>query len=245
MTIGVGKFERLGSGQAASHVSVPGKFFPSYVSFDDFIDVQRLRSLDSYLANRVGHHLSEDRDDFFVNQHCLETDAPYRPGVREVWLSRTLPGTPYDYLDINRTELWTLAPEAAEFALLMDFIETLPFASKGRILLIYDGGGNSVPAHRDHMSTDVCHDFIWMRTNLRKPFYLLNPSTGEKAYVEGYSAWFDTVNQYHGSDAADGLTFSIRVDGHFTDEFKSRVPYAAENLASTPAVWAAQNRGKL
>ena len=50
MTIGVGKFERLGSGQAASHVSVPGKFFPSYVSFDDFIDVQRLRSLDSYLA---------------------------------------------------------------------------------------------------------------------------------------------------------------------------------------------------
>ena len=54
-------------------------------------------------------------------------------------------------------------------------------------------------------------------TNLRKPFYMLESTTGEKQYVESYSAWFDTVNQFHGTDAHQGPGFSIRVDGVFTD----------------------------
>ncbi|HEX6123998.1 MAG TPA: hypothetical protein VFZ23_01370 [Pyrinomonadaceae bacterium] len=211
---------------------------PSFISFDEFIDVDRLRSLDAYLTRRIRRHIADNADDFFVNQHVLEAAAPYRPGVREIWLKRTLHGIPYDYLDINRTHLWQLTSEAAEFTLLMDFIHTLPFDSIGRVLLIYDEGGHSVPAHRDHKREDICHDFVWFRTNLRKPFYLLNHHTGVKVYVSGYSAWFDTVNQYHGSGAAEGLTFSIRVDGHFTREFRRKIPYAAENVAATPAKWA-------
>ena len=217
--------------------------YPSYVSFDKFIDVPRLRSLDSYLKARIRRHILDNNDDYFVNQHTLEKEALYKPGVREVWLKRTRPGTPYDYLDINRTDLWVLTDHAFEFSLLMDFIETLPFESTGRILLIYDDGGRIVPAHRDHESTDICHDFIWFRTNLRKPFYLLNQHTCEKLYVDGYSAWFDTVNQYHGSDSAEGLTFSFRVDGHFTKEFKSSIPYSTPNRASTPSLWAAMQEG--
>jgi hypothetical protein len=211
--------------------------YPSYRSFDEFIDLQNLRSLDSYLTRRIRRHISDGLDDFFVNQHVLESHAPYKPGVREIWLKRTLAGTPYDYLDINRTHLWQPTPEASEFTLLMEFIDTLPFESTGRILLIYDEGGNSVPAHRDHERTDICHDFIWFRTNLRKPFYVLNQNTGDKLYIDGYSAWFDTVNQYHGSDAAEGLTFSIRVDGQFTPEFRRMIPYVSHNAASTPAAW--------
>ena len=212
--------------------------YPSYKSLDAFIDVTRLRSLDSYLTHRIRKHIVENADDFFVNQHTLEKDALYKPGIREIWLKRTLPGTPYDYLDINRTELWQLTEDAAEFTLLIDFIATLPFESTGRILLIYDDGGHRVPAHRDHEETDICHDFIWFRTNLRKPLYLLNQNTGEKLYVKGYSAWFDTVNQYHGSDAVEGLNFSFRVDGRFTEEFRRKIPYSAANAASTPSVWA-------
>ena len=56
--------------------------------------------------------------------------------------------------------------------------------------------------------------------------------------MESYSAWFDTVNQFHGSDEYDGLSFSIRVDGIFTDRFKKRVPVPEYNRASTPALWA-------
>ena len=67
---------------------------------------------------------------------------------------------------------------------------------------------------------------------------MLNHRTGEKRYVESYSAWFDSVNQFHGSDARPGLSFSIRVDGVFTDEFRRRIPVPAANPASTPALWA-------
>jgi hypothetical protein len=46
------------------------------------------------------------------------------------------------------------------------------------------------------------------------------------------------VNQFHGTDPGEGLTFSIRVDGMFTDEFRKRIPVPASNLASMPALWA-------
>jgi hypothetical protein len=69
---------------------------------------------------------------------------------------------------------------AQEFAELMDFIETLPFASKGRMLVIYDDSGKIVPAHRDHLDTEACNEFFWFRTNFKKPFYMLNPDTNEK-----------------------------------------------------------------
>jgi hypothetical protein len=212
--------------------------YPCYKSFDEFIDVERLKSLDAYITERVKAHIRAEQDSFFLNIHRLSAETSYQPGVREIWLARTKEGVPYDYLDLNRTELWQRTEAAEEFALLMDFIATLPFKSTGRMLIIYDDKGIAVPAHRDHLNTDVCHEFIWFRTNKQKPFYLLNHETGEKRYVESYSAWFDSVNQFHGSDAYEGLSFSIRVDGHFTDEFKSRIPVPEYNRASTPALWA-------
>jgi hypothetical protein len=114
----------------------------------------------------------------------------------------------------------------------------LPFKATGRRLIIYDDSGAMVPAHRDHKEIDICHEFIWFRTNLKKPLYMLNHLTNEKLYVESYSAWFDSVNQYHGSDSIDGLSFSIRVDGIFTDEFRRQIPKPSFNAASTPSYWA-------
>jgi hypothetical protein len=213
--------------------------YPSYKSFDEFIDVEHLRSLDSYVTEKINNHINRRREDYFLNLYRLSAETPYQPGVREIWLSRTKADLPLDYLDmVDKVEAWELTEHAAEFAGLMRFIETLPFASKGRMLIIYDDAEKIVPAHRDHLETDVCNEFIWFRTNFKKPFYMLNPNTNEKKYVEGYSAWFDSVNQYHGSDAAEGLAFSIRVDGKFTDEFRKSIPKTAFNPASTPALWA-------
>ncbi len=215
--------------------------YPCYKSLDEFIDVERLKSLDSYITERIERHIKAEQDSYFLNIHRLESDSPYEPGVREIWLSRTKQGVPYNYLDLDKPELWELTEAAAEFPLLMDFIKTLPFKATGRMLIIYDDKGLSVPAHRDHLSTEVCNNFIWFRTNLKKPFYVLNHETNEKLYVESYSAWFDSVNQFHGSDAHDDLSFSLRVDGHFTDEFRKLIPTPEYNLASTPALWACTN----
>jgi hypothetical protein len=142
------------------------------------------------------------------------------------------------YYDLDDTGLWTESEDSSEFSELMDFIATLPFAATGRMLIIYDDSGRAVPAHRDHDSRELCHEFIWLRTNFDKPFYMLDPRTGEKRYVEGHSAWFDSVNQFHGADASGGLSFSIRVDGRFRDDLRARIPFPETNRASAPALWA-------
>lgn len=217
--------------------------YPSYKSFDEFIDVDRLRALDGYLTQRIKQRLQTESDDlkFYTGPYKLNGENPDRPGSKMIYLSYS--ELPDSYFDLDKTELWRPTVHANEFALLMDFISTLPFQSTGRMLIIYDNQAREVPAHRDHIETDICHEFLWLRPNLKKPFYMLNQKTGERKYVEGHSAWFDSVNQYHGSDGYDGFSYSIRVDGKFTDEFRKRIPKPEINLASTPSYWATVNRG--
>lgn len=204
---------------------------------DPYIDVERLKSLDLYLRGRLERRIGLARDlQFRTGPFLLDGRAPGVPGPRMVNLSRS--SRPDDYYDLDRTDLWRPGEAAAEFPELMDFIATLPFEATGRMLIIYDDSGREVPAHRDHDGEDLCHEFVWMRTNLDKPFYMLDPGTGEKLYVASHSAWFDTVNQYHGADSTGGLSFSIRVDGRFADGFRRLIPFPASGRASAPALWA-------
>ena len=212
--------------------------YPSYKSFDEFLDVDRLTALDDYITQRIRRRIEAEEDyKFYTGPYKLDAAVPDRPGSRMIYLSFS--EKPDSYFDLDCTELWhpTLAA-INEFPLLMEFIKTMPFKATGRMLIMYDDEPRAVPAHRDHIETELCHDFIWFRTNKRKPFYMLNHKTGEKMYVESYTAWFDTVNQFHGSDGYDGLSFSIRVDGIFTDRFKAQIPKPAYNPASTPSFWA-------
>lgn len=214
--------------------------YPSYRSFDEFIDVEWLRSLDSYIRERIKRRILENDDPkFYTGPYTVREEAAGRPGSRMIYLAES--SEPDSYFDLDKTELWHRSDAADEFALLMEFIATLPFKATGRMMIMYDDQPREVPAHRDHTETEVLHDFIWFRTNLNKPFYMLNIRTGEKQMVESYSAWFDTVNQFHGSVARDTLAFSVRVDGVFTDEFAARIPKPRFNKASTPSYWACMN----
>ncbi|HEX8502979.1 MAG TPA: hypothetical protein VF659_20515 [Pyrinomonadaceae bacterium] len=211
--------------------------YPSYKSFDEFIDVERLKSLDGYVAERVRRRVEAREDQqFYTGPFRLRDESPDRPGTRMIYLSQSK--QPDSYYDLDRTELWEPAPAAEEFPELMSFIGSLPFASTGRMLIMYDHVPRPVTPHRDHDVVEVCHEFVWFRTNLSKPFYMLDHRTREKLYVSSYSAWFDTVNQFHGSDPCDGLSFSVRVDGRFTDEFRRLIPRPRSNPASTPSLWA-------
>jgi hypothetical protein len=212
--------------------------YPCYKSLDDMIDVERLKSLDGYIRDRIVRHIEADTGTYFQSDHRLDAASPYEPGVREIWLSRNKADVEYDYLNLNAPEAWERSLEADEFPLLMEFLATLPFKTTGRMLIIYDDAGNAVPAHRDHLNPELCHEFVWLRTNKTKPFFMLNQHTGEKLYVESHSAWFDTVNQFHGTDGTQGLSFSIRVDGVFTDELNRRIPAARCNRAARAALWA-------
>jgi hypothetical protein len=217
--------------------------YPSYKDLDPFLDVERLVGLDRFMTDKLRERLASASDrQFYTGPFLLDSKAPDRPGSRMVYLSRSR--EPDNYYDLDRTEIWEPTEDAAEFAPLMDFIATLPFAATGRMLIMYDAAGGAVSAHKDHDSTDLCHEFIWFRTNLSKPFYMLNPDTGERCYVASHSAWFDTVNQFHGADASGGLSFSIRVDGVFNDAFRSRIPFPNCNRAAAPALWASETNSE-
>lgn len=211
--------------------------YPSYKDLDPFIDVARLRALDRCIRERLVGRIERARDlAFYTGPFLLDGRAPHLPGSRLVYLAQST--REQDYYDLDRTELWRPTAEAEEFAELVDFIRTLPFAATGRAIIMYDDSGRAVPAHRDHDSAELCHEFIWFRTNFDKPFYMLDPETGEKLYVRSHAAWFDTVNQYHGADASGGLSFSIRVDGRFADGFRRQIPFPPANRAAAPALWA-------
>ncbi|HYW15476.1 MAG TPA: hypothetical protein VE891_04890 [Allosphingosinicella sp.] len=210
------------------------------MDLDSYIDVARLKSLDHYLRGRLEGRIERARDlQFYTGPFLLDGRAPDRPGPRMVYLAHSSRGHGLEaYYDLDDTGLWKLSEEAAEFSELMEFIATLPFAATGRMLIIYDDSGREVPAHRDHDNQDLCHEFIWLRTNFDKPFYMLNPETGEKLHVEGHSAWFDSVNQFHGADASGGLSFSIRIDGRFSDGFRKRIDFPETGRSAAPALWA-------
>ena len=211
--------------------------YPSYKDLDPYIDVERLTALNGFITERLRRRLAAAGDRrFYTGPFLLNSDALDRPGLRMVELAQSR--AEENYYDLDRTELWEPTAEAQEFAPLMDFIATLPFAATGRMLIMYDPEGRDVSAHKDHDSAELCHEFIWFRTNLSKPFYMLDPSTGERAYVAGHAAWFDTVNQFHGADASGGLSFSIRVDGVFSDAFRKHIPFPATNRAAAPSLWA-------
>jgi hypothetical protein len=210
--------------------------YPSYMDLDPFVDVAGLRALDGFLAERLMRRLDAADDlAFDTGPFLLGEATPRLPGSRMVSLTA---GGNDDYYGLDRPDLWRPTAEAEEFAPLMDFVATLPFAATGRIIVMYDFNGRPVPAHRDHERTELCHEFVWFRTNFAKPFFMLDPKSGEQLYVASHAAWFDTVNQYHGADAADGLSFSIRVDGRFTDSFRAMIPQSVDNPASAPALWA-------
>ena len=215
----------------------PAISYPSYKCFDEFIDVERLRALDGYLRDRIRRYrLRNDQTKFYTGPYRLNASLSDRPGSRMIYLSES--ERPDSYFDLDRTDLWKLSRDASDFQLLMDLIGTLPFESTGRMLILYDDEPREVPAHRDHVETGVLHEFVWLRTNLQKRFYVLDHRTGSKKYLDGYSAWFDTVNQFHGCEGCEGLSFSIRVDGRFTEEFRAKIPKPPLNPASTPSYWA-------
>ncbi len=211
--------------------------YPSYKSLDEFIDANWLKSLDSYVTERILDRLARQNDiQFYTGPFRLADKAPDKPGSKMIYLSE--PKGEDNYYDLDNPAAWQAAEGAREFSELMAFIATLPFKATARMLIMYDPEGRAVTAHRDHASPDLCHEFIWFRTNLRKPFYMLNENTGEKQYVQSHSAWFDSVNQFHGGDATGELAISIRVDGRFRDDFKAQIPVSEFNRASMPSLWA-------
>lgn len=120
---------------------------------------------------------------------------------------------------LNPIEDWA----ATDFRYLLAWLKRQDiFCDIGRIILFFNDEGQACGLHRDYneqIRPEQPDQFIWI--NLfpdRKKFYLLDPETGVKHYINHQVAMFDSQN-WHGSDSHPLAAFSIRVDGVFNDKW--------------------------
>jgi hypothetical protein len=120
-------------------------------------------------------------------------------------------------------------PYTPNYHLFGFFIEWLEaqqiFDSYGRIYGFLNCPYQDAPAHVDMEERDKPCEFIWLRTSLDKPFFVLPHSAAtptERSYVQGHVAWFNP-GMWHGAGFTDYYAFSLRVDGVFTTAFRSKI----------------------
>ena len=65
-------------------------------------------------------------------------------------------------------------------------------------------------------------EFIHIKTDCDRPFYVIDPKSNEKVYVNTRVAWWDE-RDWHGGEPINRPTYTIKINGRFTDEFKKLI----------------------
>ena len=112
--------------------------------------------------------------------------------------------------------------ESEYFPFVLDWIKNLPIFShvKSAYFLIVEAGGSSIEHSDPEFEGDKSlHEFIYVRQNTKRPFYVRHFETNEKVYMNSRASCFNDQD-YHGSDPCQETTYMLRVDGIFTDSFR-------------------------
>jgi len=65
-------------------------------------------------------------------------------------------------------------------------------------------------------------EFIHIKTDCDRPFYIIHPETKEKVFIETRTAWWDE-RDWHGGYPIQRPSFTIRINGRYTDEFRKQL----------------------
>lgn len=161
----------------------------------------------------------------------IKYTALVTPALHPFWtvflrLNRVVDGRRMSNKSVEADCEWS--DQTKHFPQLMNLIEQLPFAEIGRVMFFITEPNNETIPHYDD-SLDVTDrpndDFIWFTTSNRyKRIYVLDPETNEKHYPDQSKKfiWFNEMD-YHGTDSVSRLTFSVRIDGKFQADVKSKM----------------------
>jgi hypothetical protein len=110
-------------------------------------------------------------------------------------------------------------PVRKDFDFLFDWINKQEiFDEFGRVVVFLNPEGNCTPIHRDYPSRSQKDQFLWIRFNKQKDFFVYDTDTQEKHFTKGYISTFDN-HQWHGGEPSEVMGFSLRIDGIFSSEF--------------------------
>jgi hypothetical protein len=130
----------------------------------------------------------------------------------------------------TRFEEKTWTPDAELFPELVEWLKTLEgtvFTHLGRIIFFKAEHDCLMPMHRDlilpeeHDYFDHRHEFLHLRSNLDKPFYIWD-GDDTKVLVESHATFFNDQD-WHAGGRVNKQTYSLRVDGVFTEDFRNKI----------------------
>jgi hypothetical protein len=129
----------------------------------------------------------------------------------------------------DRTAPRTLTPEAEHFPNVVKWVESLVgtvFEDIGRVIFFHCEADGIPFEHRDldakngiDVVTPHRNEFIHIRPNTKKAMYLWDPETKNKTYLNTRAAWWNDQD-WHGGERIMEQSYSLRIDGKFTDEFR-------------------------
>jgi len=133
----------------------------------------------------------------------------------------------------DRTAPRKLTEEAAYFPNVVKWVEDLIpngiFEHIGRVIFFHCEAEGIPFEHRDldaKNGIDVVkphrNEFIHIRPNTKKAFYLWDPESKNKTYLNTRAAWWNDVD-WHGGEKIIEQSYSLRIDGKFTDQFRKQL----------------------
>lgn len=124
-----------------------------------------------------------------------------------------------NYFKKHKKEACIDTPVSSHFGFLLDWLDgSGVFEEYGRVILFLNEPGTSTPMHRDYpFPVSQKNQFIWLSLGNSKSFFVADDN-GTKHHITSRCAIFDNAN-WHGSEPCCHATWSLRVDGVFSESF--------------------------
>ena len=189
------------------------------MSLDPWIDIDLFKAAE----NEIWEALDEAplENGYYLPSFCREeSDRPQYKTLRV--------RNPQKWENKHEKDLCEWLPVAERLPRLRGFLETLPLKELGRVKIFLNEAGQPVEAHRDH---NECyrsepgkvhhhHEFIWINTHPDRRLFICDGAGDKKIYTEGRAIFFNEVD-LHGADPFPFKNFTLRIDGKFSEKFKS------------------------
>ena len=198
---------------------------PIYAAIDEFLALP-----DDDPIKQGGIDLYRDFDDFRVRnkftRYIKMAMGAYDPYIyyflwdQGSWDDRTSPR--------KLTEEAIYFPNTVKW--IEDMITNNIFDNIGRVIFFHCEADGIPFEHRDlDGSKGIDQDyyphrneFIHIRPNTKKPFYLWDPEKKNKTYINTRAAWWNDQD-WHGGDKIMEQSYGLRIDGKFSDEFRKKL----------------------
>jgi hypothetical protein len=139
----------------------------------------------------------------------------------------------------DRTAPRKLTEEAEYFPNVVKWVESMVgtiFQDIGRVIFFHCDADGIPFEHRDldakngiNVVKPHRNEFIHIRPNTKKAFYIWDPEKKNKIYLNTRAAWWNDVD-WHGGERIMEQSYSLRIDGKFTEEFRRTL--GIDNLES-------------